>query len=150
MTDVSTKKASEFEKFDLLAELDIDNNQFKTQLLQLVLKAPEKYYDLRNRVQKQLLRKSTQQIYNLLLNFMYDGGLPANDGEEFDQMYIMNDGLAVPLYPHIPLAQCKPKALATAQAVAKLLMDVMDEVLPSSHLDLATKEQEEQVKLTQK
>lgn len=129
----STKAGTEFDTFDLLAELELDNNEFKTALLQKVLANPTHYYELRNQVQKQIVRKSVQDIYNLLINFMYDGKLPKADGADHDVMAI--DGAK--MIPHIPLSQCKPKALATAQAIAKLLMGVVDEVLPPSHLELA-------------
>lgn len=134
----SDRRAEDYESFDLLAELELDNNEFKTALLQKVLESPKDYYEMRNTVQKQLLRKATQDIYKLLIGFMYDGDLPLSGMVGPERPYV-HTGDGVRLAPHIPLTQCKPKALGVAQATAKLIMDVMDEVLPPSHLELAQK-----------
>ncbi len=132
-----------FESFSVPVELGVQNQRFSQKLLQAVITQPDQYYDLRDQVVQQLILTEAQRIYGTLIGFLYNGELPhPNPGdlnyltmpkEEGDTAAARRNRIR----PLIPLAKCKPLALATVKQITELMQSVISEVLPESHMSLA-------------
>jgi hypothetical protein len=126
--------------FDIKSELGIENQKFKSDLLTKVLKSPDKYYELRTKALERMLDSLIDLHFNLLVDFMYDGIyiVPSNPTAEHskDTRLMIDD---VPLRPRIPMNYISKKAVGMAEAISSIMMEVVNDVLPESHLDIAQK-----------
>lgn len=132
-----------FESFSVPVELGVANQRFAQKLLQIVITQPDHYYELRDQVVQQLVLTEAQRIYGTLIGFLYNGEMPhpaAGDLQYLTMPMEVGDTIAARrnrIRPLIPLAKCKPLALATVKQITELLQSVISEVLPESHLSLA-------------
>lgn len=132
----SARKASQdLNKTVPVNEMGLDFQRSQTLLLRKALKNPDAYYQLRDDIQQHVVEGVSEFVFNLVTKLLYDGQYPS--GANFVQAKIDGDNFQ-PMLPH---SQVEREAIKLTAAMAEQVQDLVDKILPASHLELANKKE---------